>query len=112
MAKFLLIFLSGFFCQIFLFEFSAVSANTFRLNSIAVNGNNRISNAAIVNYSRLILNKQVSSGDLSTAYEKILNTGLFKDVSFKQVDRNLIITVEEYPTINEISFAPIKDLIL
>ena len=104
MAKFLLIFLSGFFCQIFLFEFSAVSANTFRLNSIAVNGNNRISNAAIVNYSRLILNKQVSSGDLSTAYEKILNTGLFKDVSFKQVDRNLIITVEEYPTINEISF--------
>ena len=104
MAKFLLIFLSGFFCQIFLFEFSAVSANTFRLNSIAVNGNNRISNAAIVNYSRLILNKQVSSEDLSTAYEKILNTGLFKDVSFKQVDRNLIITVEEYPTINEISF--------
>ena len=104
MAKFLLIFLAGFFCQIFLFEVSAVSANTFRLNSIAVNGNNRISNAAIVNYSRLILNKQVSSEDLSTAYEKILNTGLFKDVSFKQVDRNLIITVEEYPTINEISF--------
>ena len=104
MAKFLLIFLTGFFCQIFLFEISAVSANTFRLNSIAVNGNNRISNAAIVNYSRLILNKQVSSEDLSTAYEKILNTGLFKDVSFKQVDRNLIITVEEYPTINEISF--------
>ena len=104
MAKFLLIFLTGFFCQMFLFDVSAVSANTFRLNSIAVNGNNRISNAAIVNYSRLILNKQVSSGDLSTAYEKILNTGLFKDVSFKQVDRNLIITVEEYPTINEISF--------
>ena len=104
MAKFLLIFLAGFFCQIFLFEVSAVSANTFRLNSIEVNGNKRISNAAIVNYSRLILNKQVSSEDLSTAYTKILNTGLFKDVSFKQVDRNLIITVEEYPTINEISF--------
>lgn len=104
MAKFLLIFLAGFFCQIFLFEVSAVSANTFRLNSIAVNGNKRISNAAIVNYSRLILNKQVSSEDLSTAYTKILDTGLFKDLSFKQVDRNLIITVEEYPTINEISF--------
>ena len=104
MARFLLIFLAGFFCQIFLFEVSAVSANTFRLNSIAVNGNNRISNAAIVNYSRLILNEQVSSEDLSTAYRKILNTGLFKNVSFKQIDRDLIITVEEFPTINEISF--------
>ena len=69
MAKFLLIFLAGFFAN-FSFELSAVSANTFRLNSIAVNGNNRISNAAIVNYSRLILNKQVSSEDLSTAYKK------------------------------------------
>ena len=104
MVKFLLIFLTGFLCQIFLFEVSAVSANEFRLNSIAVKGNNRISNAAIVNYSRLILNKQVSSEELNAAYTKILNTGLFKEVSFKQVDRNLIITVEEYPTINEISF--------
>ena len=33
-----------------------------------------------------------------------MNTGLFKNVSFKQSNQKLVITVEEYPTVNEISF--------
>ena len=67
-------------------------------------GNKRISDEAISNYARLNLNKKISSEDLNTAYKNIYDTGLFKNVEFKQSNAGLIITVEEYPTINDISF--------
>lgn len=98
------ILLLGFLCQIFLLDPSASRASSFDLSSISVKGNNRLSDAAIVNYSRLAPQKNVSSEDLTKAYSRIFDTGLFKSVAFKQVDRTLIITVEEYPTVNEISF--------
>ena len=104
MAKLISIFLISFFCQIFLFEPTALSANTFQLGSISVEGNNRLSDEAILNYSRLNPNSTISSEDLNIAYNKVLNTGLFKNIVFKQDGRNLIISVQEYPTINEISF--------
>ena len=99
MAKLISIFLISFFCQIFLFEPSALSANTFKLGSISVEGNNRLSDEAILNYSRLKPNATISSEDLNSSYNKVLDTGLFKNVVFKQDGRNLIITVQEYPTI-------------
>ena len=104
MAKLISIFLISFFCQVFLFEPSAVIANTFKLGSISVEGNNRLSDEAILNYSRLNPNATISSEDLNSAYNKVLDTGLFKDVMFKQSGRNLTITVQEYPTVNEIFF--------
>ena len=104
MVKFLSIFLIGFFCHIFLFQPASLSASTFRLNAIVVDGNNRISDEAIVNYARLSPNAALSSEELNSAYKKVLDTGLFKNVAFKQDSQELIITVEEYPTVNEISF--------
>ena len=104
MAKLTAIFLVSFFCQFVLLEPSALSANTFKLASISVEGNNRLSDEAILNYSRLDPNADISSEDLSIAYNKVLETGLFKDVVFKQDGRNLTITVQEYPTINDIFF--------
>ena len=104
MAKLISIFLIGFICQICFFEPIALSANTFKLGSITVKGNSRISDAAIVNYARLSPNASVSPENLNTAYNNVLNSGLFKNVSIKQDGRNLTITVDEYPTVNEISF--------
>ena len=104
MAKFLSIFLISLFCQIFLFETETLRASTFKLGSVSVIGNNRLSDEAIINYSRLSRNTEISSEDLNIAYNKILDTGLFKSAAFKKDGRDLIITVEEYPTINEISF--------
>ena len=89
---------------VFLFEPAALSANTFKLGSISVEGNNRLSDEAILNYSRLKSNATISSEDLNSSYNKVLDTGLFKDVVFKQNGRNLTITVEEYPTVNDIFF--------
>ena len=104
MAKLISFFLISLFCQFFLFEPTALSANTFKLGSISVEGNYRLSDEAILNYSRLKSNTTTSSEDLNIAYNKVLDTGLFKDVVFKQNGRNLTIAVEEYPTVNEIFF--------
>ena len=97
------ILLLGFLCQIFLLDPSASRASTFDLSSISVQGNNRLSDSAIVNYSRLAPKKTCLLKILQ-GFCRISDTGLFKSVAFKQVDRTLIITVEEYPTVNEISF--------
>ena len=52
MAKLISVFLISLFCQFFLFEPTALSANTFKLGSISVD-NNRLSDETILNYSRL-----------------------------------------------------------
>ena len=104
MVRFFLILLIGFVCQIFIFEPGVLSASTFKLDSIVVEGNNRISDEAVVNYARLSPNTDLSSEELNIAYKKVLDTGLFKNVVFKQNGKKLIITVAEYPTVNQISF--------
>ncbi len=104
MAKYFLIFLIGFLCKIFLFEPSTVSANAFKLTSVSVEGNNRISRDAIFNYSELKLASIVSNEDLSRAYKNIISSELFKSVEFSQSGGNLKIFVQEYPTVNSVSF--------
>ena len=104
MANYLSIFVIGLLCHVFLFEPAPLNASTFKLGTVSVDGNNRLSDEAIINYARLSPNEILSTEELNTAYTKVLDTGLFKTVAFKQDGRNLIITVEEYPTINEISF--------
>ena len=104
MAKFVSIFLTAFFFHGFLFIPAIVNAEAFKLSSISVKGNRRLSAEAIINYSRIIPSATISSEDLNTAYTNILDTGLFKNVSFKQDGRVLIIVVDEYPTVNQISF--------
>ena len=104
MAKFVSIFLTAFFFQGFLFIPAIVNAEALKLSSISVKGNSRLSAEAVINYSRLIPSATISSEDLNTAYTNILDTGLFKNVSFSQEGRVLIIVVDEYPTVNQISF--------
>ena len=82
MAKFLLIFLISCLCGIFLFEPSSLSANTFKLKSISVEGNTRISRDAIFNYSELKLATNVSNEDLNRAYKNIVGSELFKSIEF------------------------------
>ena len=104
MVRFFSILLIGFVCQIFIFEPAILSASTFKLGSIVVEGNNRISDEAVVNYARLSPDTDLSPAELNTAYKKVLDTGLFKNVVFKRDGKKLIITVLEYPTVNQISF--------
>ena len=104
MRNLVLILLMGFFCQIFLLEPSALRANTINLTAISVEGNKRISDEAVLNYSLLNTPDTFSSEELDAAYSRLIETNLFSSVKFKNSNRNLIINVEEYPTVNLISF--------
>ena len=104
MTKFLSIILIGLYCKILIFEPSILLANDLSFRSISVEGNKRLSDESIINFSRLESIGGISSGDLNDAYKKIVDTGLFKNVSFRQSNQKLVIVVEEYPTVNEISF--------
>ena len=81
-----------------------LSAETLQITSVVVEGNTRISDNAILNYSRLETGKDLSSEELKIAYSKVYDTGLFKNVEFKKNGSELIIFVEEYPTLNSITF--------
>ena len=104
MAKYLSIILVGLFLKSLFFEPSILVANNLSLSSISVEGNKRLSDEAIVNFSRLEPANSISSEDLDKAYKRIVNTGLFKDVNFEHSNQKLLIVVTEYPTVNEISF--------
>ena len=77
------IFLIALFCQLFFFNPSLVSADSFKLSSISIVGNKRISDAAITNYSRLMPETVLNPEDLSIAYSNLLDTGLFGNIKFK-----------------------------
>ena len=104
MVKFLSVLLISLLCQLFLLKPSVLLADTFRLDSILVEGNYRVSDEAVVNYSRLKVGETISSENLNDAYNKVLTTGLFSSVEFKQLNKGVIIIVEEYSTVNQISF--------
>ena len=63
-------------CFLFLVQPTKINAETFRINSTTVEGNYRISDDAIVNYSRLNLSSVLSLEELNKAYTNILELSL------------------------------------
>ena len=104
MAKTLFVLLFIFSCGVVYNEALQLDAQPFELNSITIEGNERISNSAVTNYSKLQAGDFVSDQDLNEAYNNLVKTKLFRSVKFKSRDKTLIIEVEEYPTVNIISF--------
>ena len=104
MAKTLFVLLFIFSCGVVYNEALQLDAQPFELNSITIEGNERISNSAVTNYSKLQAGDFVSDQDLNEAYNNLVKTKLFRSVKFKIRDKTLIIEVEEYPTVNIISF--------
>ena len=70
MVKFLSAFVIALLCQLFLFKQAALSDESYRLGAISVEGNYRISDEAVTNYSRLRVGEIISSANLNDAYKK------------------------------------------
>jgi outer membrane protein insertion porin family len=82
----------------------AAWAQDYSFSSIVVDGNKRIETATIQTYAGIETGKTVSAGDLNTAYQQILASGLFETVDLTPRGGKLVITVKEYPTVNQIAF--------
>jgi len=74
-----------------------------RFSTIEVIGNQRIEAATIRTYAGIERGESVSEGELNAAYQRILGSGLFETVDLTPQGSSLVITVREYPTINQIS---------
>ncbi|WP_372603726.1 POTRA domain-containing protein, partial [Actibacterium sp.] len=85
-------------------------AQTYNFNSFDIEGNQRVDDATILSYAGIAAGKEVTQAGLNTAYQNIVNSGLFEQVDLEPRGRTLLITVVEYPTINVISFEGNKRL--
>ena len=79
-------------------------AQTYRFNSVNIEGNQRVDGATILNYAGIARGETVSAAELNEAYQRILGSGLFETVTIEPQGSRLVIKVDEYPTINRISF--------
>ncbi|MEM0988501.1 MAG: outer membrane protein assembly factor BamA [Pseudomonadota bacterium] len=72
--------------------------------SVVVRGNRRIETDTILAYMNLAQGQTVTAEDLNRAVRRLFDTGLFRDVVIIPSTNELIVQVEENPSINEIAF--------
>jgi len=83
---------------------AGADAQNYTFSNVAIEGNQRIESGTILTYAGIGRGQTVSAGELNEAYQRILNSGLFEDVSINPRGNTLEIRVVEYPTINKIAF--------
>lgn len=82
---------------------SSAQAQSYRFNSVVVEGNQRVDASTVLSYAGLSRGQVLSAGQLNDAYQNILGSGLFETVKMAPQGNRLVIKVKEFPTINQIS---------
>lgn len=93
----------------------AAQAQSYRFNSVAVEGTQRIDGATVLSYAEIPRGQAITAGQLNAAYQRILASGLFETVEMVPQGGRLLIRVVEFPTINVVNFEGnrrIKDEVL
>ncbi len=83
---------------------AGADAQSYRFTNVAIEGNQRIESGTILTYAGIGRGQTVSAGELNEAYQRVLNSGLFEEVSLNPRGNTLEIRVIEYPTISKIAF--------
>ncbi len=83
---------------------TSADSQSYRFTDVAIEGNQRIESGTILTYAGIGRGETVSAGELNEAYQRILNSGLFEEVSINPRGNTLEISVIEYPTISKIAF--------
>ena len=78
-------------------------AQPFVINSFEVEGNRRIETSTIIARTGIEPGQTVTAGELNDAFQRLLDSGVFETVELTPRGSTLLIVVEEYPTINQIS---------
>ena len=86
------------------FYATQAQAQTYRFDSVVVDGNARIGQSAILSQTGIARGQTLSAGQLNDAYQRLVASGLFETVEIAPQGNTLRITVVELPTINRISF--------
>ena len=81
-----------------------LSAQTISISEIEIVGNQRIEVDTIKSYISLSPGNVFEADEINAAYQRVLKSGLFESVEFKEINGVLTINVVEYPTVNRIYF--------
>ncbi len=81
----------------------AAMAQSYQFSAVEVEGNQRINDASVATLAGISSGQALSAADLNAAYQRVLESGLFRTVDFQPQGNRLLIRVEEWPTINQIS---------
>ncbi|MEM7614443.1 MAG: outer membrane protein assembly factor BamA, partial [Pseudomonadota bacterium] len=81
-----------------------VHAQSIRVSSIAVEGNQRVEAETIRVFSGLQAGQSATPQQVNDAVQRLFDTGLFEDVQVSPSGGRILITVVENPTINIINF--------
>ena len=81
-----------------------VLAQNFNFSNVSVEGNQRIETATILTYLDFSQGETVTPGQLNDAAQRIRATGLFESVNVVPRGGTLVIEVQEFPTVNQITF--------
>lgn len=84
------------------FAAGAVQAQT-RVNTIVVDGNQRIPDASVIRLMELEPGQPVSFDDINDAVQRVMASGLFETADIAPISGGLRVTVVERPTVNRIS---------
>lgn len=80
-----------------------LQAQSYRFSNVAVEGNQRVDAATVLSYAQIERSSTVSASDLNQAFQNLLASGLFETAELVPQGNTLLIRVEEFPTINQIS---------
>ncbi len=83
---------------------AAADAQSYRFDSVAVEGTQRIEPGTVLSYAEIPRGQAITAGELNAAYQRVLGSGLFETVEFIPQGGTLRIRVVEFPTINVVSF--------
>lgn len=81
-----------------------VSAQNFSFSTVSIEGNQRIETATILTYLGFGQGETITAGQLNDAAQRIRATGLFETVNVVPQGGTLVIEVQEFPTVNQITF--------
>ena len=90
-------------CAIALVLTASMALAQVRVNSVAIDGNQRIPDSTILSLLGLDRGAVASDGEINDALQRIIASGLFETVEITPTGNGLLIEVVERPTINRIS---------
>ncbi len=92
----------------FIYQLLTVLAYSDSVKSFDISGNERISKASIILFSKVNIDDDINSEDLNKIVKNLYSTNFFKDVSVSFKDKTLKIVVLENPIIQKLIFEGIK----
>jgi len=79
-------------------------AQSYSFSNVVVQGNNRVDVPTILSFAGVSAGQSLSAGELNSAYQRLVESGLFQSVEMDPQGGTLVIRVQEYPIVNQIAF--------